>query len=61
VNTTISPKENINILIEFRQEVYEHVFRKRCAALFDTLDALSSGGTFPSFAYLSQSERFQRQ
>lgn len=37
------------------------IFRKRRDALFDTLDALLSGGTFPSFAYLSQSERFQRQ
>jgi hypothetical protein len=27
----------------------------------DTLDALLSTGSFPSFAMLSQSERFQRQ
>ncbi|MFZ5884487.1 MAG: transposase, partial [Chloroflexota bacterium] len=29
--------------------------------LFDTLDALLAGGAFASFAYLSQSERFQRR
>jgi len=61
VNTTTSTKENINRLIEFRQAVYRHVFRKRRDALFDTLDALLSSGTFASFAYLSQSERFQRK
>jgi hypothetical protein len=61
VNTKISTKENINILVEFRQAVYEHVFRKRRDALFNPLDALLSGGTFASFAWLSQSERFQRK
>lgn len=61
MKTQASTKENINRLIEFRQAVYTRIFRKRRDALFDTLDALLSGGTFPSFAYLSQSERFQRQ
>jgi hypothetical protein len=61
MNIPTSTKENINILVEFRQAVYAHVFRKRRDALFDTLDALLSGGTFASFAYLSQSERFQRK
>jgi len=60
-NTPTSTKENINRLIEFRQAVYVHVFQKRRDALFDTLDALLAGGTFASFAYLSQSERFQRR
>jgi len=41
--------------------VYTRIFQKRRDALFDTLDALLSGGTFTSFAYLSQSERFQRK
>ncbi len=56
-----STQEHINRLIEFRQAVYRHGFEKRRDALFDTLDALLSGGTFASFACLSQSERFQRQ
>lgn len=61
MNTPTSTKENINRLIEFRQAVYEHVFQRRRDALFDTLDALLSSGTFASFAYLSQSERFERK
>jgi hypothetical protein len=54
----ISTQEHI--LIEFRQAVYGRVFRNRRDALFDTLDALLSSGTFASFASLSQSERVQR-
>ncbi|MFZ5807684.1 MAG: hypothetical protein ACOY16_00230, partial [Chloroflexota bacterium] len=61
MNKPASTKENINKLIEFRQAVYRHIFRKRRDALFDTLDALLAGGAFASFAYLSQSERFQRR
>ena len=61
MNTTTSTKEHINILIEFRQAVSSRVFRKRRDALFDTLDSLLSGGTFASFAWLSQSQRFQRK
>ncbi len=59
IDKQTSTKENIHRLIEFRQPVYAHVFRKHRDALFDTLDALLSGGTFASFANLSQSERFQ--
>lgn len=61
MKTQAATKENINRLIEFRQEVYEHVFLARRDALFDTLDALLTGETFASFAYLSQSERFRRE
>jgi hypothetical protein len=61
MTTPTSTQEHINRLIEFRQAVYSHVFQKRRDALFDTLDALLADGTFASFAYLSQSERFQRQ
>jgi hypothetical protein len=61
MNTPISTKEHINRLIEFRQAVYTRIFQKRRDALFDTLDALLSGGTLASFAYISQSERFQRK
>ena len=57
----ISTREHISRLIEFRQAVYGRVFGKRRDALFDTLDALLSSGTFASFASLSQSERFQRK
>jgi hypothetical protein len=57
----ISTQEHISRLIELRQTVYGRVFRKRRDALFDTLDALLSSGTFASFAYLSQSKRFQRK
>jgi len=56
----ISTREHTSRLIEFRQAVYGRVFGKRRDALFDTLDALLSSGTFASFASLSQSERFQR-
>jgi len=59
--TPTSTKEYINRLIEFRQAVYTRIFKKRCDALFDTVDALLSGETLASFAYLSQSERFQRK
>jgi hypothetical protein len=61
MNITPSTQKHINKLIEFRQAVYHHVFRKRRDALFDTLDALLSGGTLASFAYRSQSNRFQRK
>lgn len=61
MNIPASTKENINKLIEFRQAVYRHIFRKRRDALFDTLDTLLAGGTFACFAYLSQSERFHRR
>lgn len=57
----ISTRENITKLIAFRQEVYARVFLARRDALFDTLDALLSGGSISSFAWLSQSERFQRK
>jgi len=36
-------------------------FSEAPQCLFDTLDALRAGGTFASFAYLSQHERFQRK
>ncbi len=52
---------NFNKLIAFCQEVYARVFLARRDALFDTLDALLSGGSISSFAWLSQSERFQRK
>lgn len=62
MNTPTSTRENINKLIEFRQEVYAaRVFLARRDALFDTLDALLSGGTVASFAWLSQNEHFQRK
>jgi hypothetical protein len=61
MRTPTSTKDNTNRLIEFRQVVYTRIFQKRRDALFDTLDALLSGGTFTSFASLSQSERFQRK
>ena len=57
----ISTREHISRRIEFRQAVYGRVFGKRRDALFDTLDALLSSGTFASFASLSQSKRFQRK
>ncbi len=57
----VATKENINKLIAFRQEVYSRVFVTRRDALFNTLDALLGGGTFSSFAWLSQEERFQRK
>lgn len=59
--TPTSTKGNINTFTEFRQAVYTRIFQKRRDALFDTLDALLSGGTSASFAYPSQGERFQRQ
>jgi hypothetical protein len=61
INTPTSTQERINKLIEFRQAVYSHVFRTRRDALFNTLDDLLAGGTCASFAYLSQSERFQHK
>lgn len=61
MKTQATTNENINRLIEFRQAVYAHVFQARRDALFETLDALLSGGTFASFAYLSQSTRFRRK
>ncbi len=59
--TPTSTQEHINRLIEFRQAVSHHGFEQRRDALFDTVDALLAGGTFASFAYLSQNERFQRK
>lgn len=57
----VATQENINRLIEFRQAVYACVFIARRDALQETPDALLSGGTAASFAYLSQSERFRRR
>jgi hypothetical protein len=61
METPTSIQEQIQRLIAFRQEIYSKVFVQRRDALMDTLDALLSTGSFPSFAMLSQSERFQRQ
>jgi hypothetical protein len=61
MRTPTSTKDNVTRLVEFREVVYTRVFQKRRDTLFDTLDALLLGGTFTSFAYLSQSERFQRK
>lgn len=61
MNDTSPTRVNINKLIAFRQEVYSCVFVTRRDALFNTLDALLAGGTFSSFAWLSQEERFQRK
>jgi hypothetical protein len=61
VNTPATTQENINRLIEFRQEAYTRIFQARRDALFETLDALLAGGNFASFAYLSQNERFRRK
>lgn len=61
MNNQAPTRENINKLIEFRQEVYARVFSARRDALFDALDALLSGGRLSSFAWLSQNERFQRK
>jgi hypothetical protein len=61
VNNQVTTKEKINRLIAFRQAVYAQVFQARRDALFETLDALLAGGTFSSFAYLSQSERIRRR
>lgn len=57
----VATNQKINRLIEFRQALYAHVFLARRDALFETLDALLAGGTFASFACLSQSERFRRR
>jgi len=61
METQASTREQVQHLIAFRQEIYSKVFVARRDALMDTLDALLSTGSFPSFALLSQSERFQRQ
>ena len=61
MNTSTSTTHHLNTLIAFRQEVYQNVFLQRQDALFNTLDALLSADTWSSFAYLSQSERFERQ
>lgn len=61
MNDPSTTRVNINKLIAFRQEVYSRVFVTRRDALFNTLDALLAGGTFSSFAWLSQEERFQRK
>ncbi|MFO3796523.1 MAG: transposase, partial [Anaerolineales bacterium] len=61
MNNPISTTEKINKLIAFRQEVYKRVFLARRDALFDLLDALLTGGTVSSFAYLSQKAHFRRR
>lgn len=43
------------------EAVYKNVFRARRDVLFEVLDALLSGHSFDSFAYLSPSERFQQK
>ncbi len=54
-------EENVNKIIEFRQAIYTNGMLARRDALFDLLDALVISGTVPSFAMLSQSDRFRRK
>lgn len=61
MENSISTKENVNKLIEFRQAVYEHGMSARRDALFNLLDALICEGRVSSFAMLSQSEQFRRK
>lgn len=61
MNTPTSTQEHISRLIGFRQAAYTDIFQQRRDALFEMLDALLCGGTLPSFAYLSQHERFRRK
>ena len=61
VNNPTTTQEHINKLIEFRQAVYEHGFRRRRDALFETLDALLHAGRAASFAMLSFAPGFKRQ
>ena len=44
-----STKQQLNILTEFRQAVYEHAFTARRDALFELLDAVTLQGPMYSF------------
>ena len=61
MNYPTTTQEHINKIIEFRQALYEHVFRRRRDALFETVDALLLASPVTSFAMLSLDPRFRRQ
>jgi hypothetical protein len=61
VNNPSTTQEHINKIIEFRQALYEHGFRRRRDALFEALDALLLAGPVASFAMLSLDPGFKRQ
>ena len=54
-------EKQLNILIEFRQAVYECAFTRRRDALFELLDALLLRGPTVSFPYLSLASTCQRK
>jgi hypothetical protein len=56
-----STEKQLNILIEFRQAVYQWGFTKRRDAMFELLDALLLRGPVRSFARLSLCLTMQRQ
>lgn len=56
-----STDKQLNILTEFRQAVYDHVFTLRRDALFELLDAVTVQGPMRSFPWLSLSPTCQRK
>ena len=61
METTRSPEEQRNRLIEFRQRVYQRGFTKLRDAELDLVDALLLSGPVRSFAELSRSPAFRRR
>ena len=57
----VSNTQNLNKIIEFRQDLYANGFQKESDAMFETLDALLLAGSVPSFPQLSIQSIFQRK
>jgi len=61
VYSSTSTEQQLNILTEFRQAVYDCAFTARRDALFELLDAVTLEGPVYSFPWLSLSPTCQRQ
>jgi hypothetical protein len=61
VYNSTSTEQQLNILTEFRQAVYDCAFTARGDALFELLDAVTLQGPVYSFPWLSLSPTCQRQ
>jgi hypothetical protein len=61
METQTSTTQQLNKIIEFRQDIYQHAFSQEQDAQFELLDALTSSGAIYAFPELSLSPFFRRQ
>jgi hypothetical protein len=61
MNTQKSTQEQLKKITEFRQEIYDEIFRQRRDAQFELLDALLHKGQVASFPWYATADCFRRQ